>query len=428
MKKLYISGIAVLAGFLLAGQALAQLTTPREACVYYKAAYPTGKVEQNVESSCLIRVGDSNTGFGYIHAHYVGDKFCLDSSGLYFGRADYFSSSCSPRLHPEQPVPQPAASKPTLAPAFKLRELQYDHLPSGKPVASENNERIEITMPDGSRVQLDANSTFTPVSDHEVQSVFGRYRYMWQPFKNGMCIVGQNLARQECRKVKTRDAILGITGTEFLVDTDKSGTTVSVLEGSLSAADLNFKKTVEVAAGQFTYIKHGGLPSDPAPYNPEKIQPWWLKTSAEQATRNILKLILAFAAVIIIASLTVSSRQLLASRRKNKKAAKEIKGDATSAANDGPIIASLSFGFFNLLLGISNFLMFRPIPRTLGDFLRFFHSSIYTLATQMDSNIFFLIIGVVGAILGLSGLRTPRKILTAVGVLLNLGAIFIWLQ
>jgi hypothetical protein len=422
MKKIYILGIFVLAGFLLAGQVLAQLTSPREACVYYKAAYPTGHIERNIDNSCLIRVGDSNTGFGYIHAHYVGDKFCLDSSGLFFGRADYFSSSCSPKLHPEQQLQQPAApSQVPAAPAFKIRELQYDHLPSGKPITSEGNELIEITMPDGSRIQLDANSTFTPVSDHEVQSVFGRYRYMWQPFKNGKCIVGQNLVRQECRKVKTRDAILGITGTEFLVDTDKSGTTVSVLEGSLSVADLNVKKTVEVAAGQFTYIKHGGLPSDPAPYDPEKIEPWWLQTNTERAVRNVMSLILAFVAVIIISSLIVSGKRLFANRRKNKK-------DANQAANDGPIIASLSFGILNLILGLSNFLIFRPIPRILSEFLRFFQPGIHALTAQTNSDLFFLIIGVVGAILGLSGLRTSNKILAALSILLNLGAILIWLQ
>ena len=93
---------------------------------------------------------------------------------------------------------------------------------------------------------------------------------------------GQNLARQECRKVKTRDAILGVTGTEFLVDTDEVGTTVTVFEGSLSVADLNAKKTIEVMGGQSTYIKHGGLPSDPKLFDSAKIDHWWEKSTPKQ--------------------------------------------------------------------------------------------------------------------------------------------------
>lgn len=57
---------------------------------------------------------------------------------------------------------------------------------------------------------------------------------------------------------------------------------VTVLDGLLGVVDLGGKKTVEVTGGQATYIKHGGLPEDPKPFDPAKIEHWWEKKTIEQ--------------------------------------------------------------------------------------------------------------------------------------------------
>jgi len=246
-----------------------------------------------------VRNGDSQTGFLYTHFYDSGSNFCLEitsSWGRVFGPQCVAISQSGRAQQQQQQQQQQQNTSPKIVtpPSFHIRELQYDTLPTGRQIQAGDNERIEITMPDGSLIQLDANATFTPVSNYEVQSVFGRYRYLWQPFHDGKCIVGQNLVRQECRKVRTRDAVIGARGTEFLVETDKSGTSVTVLEGLLGVTDLAGKKTVEVAGGQSAFIKHGGLPEDPKSFDPAKIERWWEKKTSEQT----FQVFLTFTAII----------------------------------------------------------------------------------------------------------------------------------
>ena len=300
--------------FLSASRAGAQspaFGSPRSACQYYINSHLAivSSIDSNTENDCLIKVGNNNTGFGYMHFYYLinSNQYCEAYSGAYFPTP---STKCMPRTQPVT-TPQSPNTSPKLvtSPSFHIKDLQYDTLPSGKPIKSGDDERIEITMPDGSTIELDANATFTPVSDHEVQSVFGRYRYMWQPFHGGKCIVGQDLVRQNCRKVITRDGIIGDRDTEFLVETDKSGTTVTVLRGLLGVVDLGGKKTVEVRGGQFTYIKHGGLPADPKPYDPAKIDRWWEKMPLEKISVIIAFTITGF--IIFVAILLAIRRKLL---------------------------------------------------------------------------------------------------------------------
>ena len=310
--------LIILTFFLFASQASAQygLTTlsPRATCEFYRNNPSGTTIIKDTENICTVRVGDKNSGFGYINGYYSGNKFCLDKSGAFWNSAGIpDSSNCYPISQTSATEQQNTSPKIITPPSFRVKELQYDTLPTGKKIQVGDDERIEITMPDGSLIQLDANATFTPISDYEVQSVFGRYRYMWQPFHDGKCIVGQNLVRQNCRKVTTRDAILGVTGTEFLVDTDEAGTTVTVLEGSLSVADLNVKKTIEVAGGQFTYIKHGGLPSDPKPFDSTKIDRWWEKKTLEQ--NSMIYALMIFGLIILIVIPIQIKRRVSAKKR-----------------------------------------------------------------------------------------------------------------
>ena len=71
------------------------LDSPRKACQYYQNRWEKGLilVVKNTENECLVRVGDSNAGFGYIRGYYSGNKFCLDSYGAYFNNAGLSDSS-----------------------------------------------------------------------------------------------------------------------------------------------------------------------------------------------------------------------------------------------------------------------------------------------------------------------------------------------
>lgn len=304
---------AFLAFFSFASHAGAAANSPKAICQVYISLGITVSIDKNTENDCFIKIGNNNTGFGTVHAYYTvtPPQFCIDTSGSYFPQP---SSQCSPTSQQGKTQPENTPGKLVTPPSFQIKELQYDTLPTGKQITAGDNERIEITMPDGSLIQLDAKATFTPVSDHEVQSVFGRYRYLWQPFHDGKCIVGQNLVRQACRKVKTRDAVLGVTGTEFLVETDKSGTSVTVLEGLLTVTDLGGKKTVEVPGGQATYVKHQGLPEDPKPFDSAKIGHWWEKKTAEQTAKIIA---LAMTGFIFLLSILSLIRQRILGRGKS---------------------------------------------------------------------------------------------------------------
>ncbi len=307
--------------FLFTGCASAQdfsrFSVPHAVCQEYRsqAGY---SIERDLTNECVVRSGNNQIGFVYIRAYNSNGNFCVTMTSSTLGQIMAPQCSPIPGYTQQQQGQQNTSPKIVTPPSFRIRDLQYDTLPPGKLIESGDNERIELTMPDGSKIQIDANSTFTPVSDHEVQSVFGRYRYLWTPFHNGKCIVGQNLVREECRKVKTRDAILGSRGTEFLVETDKSGTSVTVIEGSLGVTDLNGKKTVEVAGGQSIYIKHGGLPADPETFDPAKIERWWEKKTPEQTTQGIMNIIIGGGVILFIVMLFVKRKQIFRSRKNEK--------------------------------------------------------------------------------------------------------------
>ena len=300
--------ISVIAVFFSSANAqnIGEFAAPRLACQSYYNQ-PGFTIIRDLEHDCLVRNGDSPQFFLYTHYYDSGNNFCLEITGpqgrIFGPQCVLISQTGRDQQQQQQEQQRGTTPKIVTPPSFHIKELQYDTLPTGTPIQAGDNERIEIEMPDGSLIQLDANATFTPVSDHEVQSVFGRYRYVWQPFHDGKCIVGQNLVRQACRKVTTRDAILGVRGTEFLVETDETGTLVMVLEGLLGVADLNGKKTVEVAGGQSTFIKHGGLPEDPQSFDPAKIERWWEKKTADQIFLAFAKIMGGFMVFIVILSI-----------------------------------------------------------------------------------------------------------------------------
>lgn len=86
MKKFSIIGIIILEIFLFAGYVNAAITSPREACQFFKNTPEKGliSVVSDTENECLVRVGDNNIGFGYTRYYYSGNKICVENSGEYY--------------------------------------------------------------------------------------------------------------------------------------------------------------------------------------------------------------------------------------------------------------------------------------------------------------------------------------------------------
>lgn len=181
---------------------------------------------------------------------------------------------------------------------FRLTELAYNNLIYGKQFQSSQDERVVIKMPDGSEMHMDMGSTVTPVSDYEVKSDTGRFMYDYKPASGGGCgPIGQS-PTWACRQVDARDATLRVKGTQFAVDTDTYGTNIAVMEGVLSVSDPKGKKTVEVSGGQYTYIKNGGLPTDPQSFDISQVDFWWEKKTAEQIKGEK---IISYTAIFLVA-------------------------------------------------------------------------------------------------------------------------------
>lgn len=63
-------------------------TSPKEACQWYANRPEKGlfQVVRDTAEECLVKVGDGNIGYGYVRGYYSGSKFCLASTGDYFGK------------------------------------------------------------------------------------------------------------------------------------------------------------------------------------------------------------------------------------------------------------------------------------------------------------------------------------------------------
>ena len=74
-------------------------TSPSGMCEYYNNRWEQGlfHVVPGNAGECLVQVGDSNSGIGYIRGYYSGTKFCMDSYGAYYNNAGISNSTqCIP--------------------------------------------------------------------------------------------------------------------------------------------------------------------------------------------------------------------------------------------------------------------------------------------------------------------------------------------
>jgi hypothetical protein len=299
---------------------------------------------------------------------------------------------------------------------FRLTELAYNNLTYGKQFQASQDERAVINMPDGSLMHMDMGSTITPISDYEVKSDTGRFMYDYKPASGGGCgPIGQS-PTWACRQVDARDATLRVKGTQFAVDTDKYGTNVIVMEGVLSVADIKGKKTVEVATGQYTYIKNGGLPVDPQSFDISQVDFWWKEKTAEQIQSEK---IISYTAIFLVAFffLLIIKRKQIWPKRFGKPAPTivpvntvvvEMKGESIKTIDskyEGLAVAALLIGCVAVAVPLNFYVGFFSLPLPILNFV--------------NSTAFFTI-KIVGLIFGIIAFKSSKKSFAIFIIILNI--------
>jgi hypothetical protein len=295
---------------------------------------------------------------------------------------------------------------------FHLTEVAYNNLPYGKQFQSSLYGRVVIGMPDGSLMYMDKNSTVTPVSDYEVKSDTGRFMYDYKPASGGGCgPIGQS-PTWACRQVDARDATLRVKGTEFAVDTDTYGTNITVMEGVLSVSDPKGKKTVEVTAGQYTYIAKWGLPTDPQSFDTSQVDFWWQEKTAEQikSEKNM-----SYTAIFLVAFLFILfiKRKQIWPKRFGKPVLFPVRTVLSVMKEENPKILEVIIANFYQLLAVMAFLigcaaMAAPLLNIVTS-TTFFAVKMAGLvfgivafrATKINFALFIVMLNIVGIALGL---------------------------
>jgi len=74
----------------------------------------------------------------------------------------------------------------------------------------------------------------------------------------------------------TRNAIVEVSGTNFIMEVSEDGTTIlTVLDGEVEFSDVKKKKTILVKKNQKSIVKPGGLPTEPKAIEQNQIPRWW---------------------------------------------------------------------------------------------------------------------------------------------------------
>lgn len=304
---------------------------------------------------------------------------------------------------------------------FRLTELAYNNLPYGKQYQSNQDERAVINMPDGSLLHMDIGSMITPISDYEVKSDAGRFMYDYKPASGGGCgPIGQS-PTWACRQVDARDATLRVKGTQFAVDTDTRGTNVTVMEGVLSVSDPKGKKTVEVAAGQYTYVAKGGLPTNPQSFDASQVDFWWKEKTAEQLKGERIISSTAIFLVALFFLLLIKRRQIWPKRfgksvptvAPASTVVSETKGKATEPRYEGLAVMSFFIGCVSVLVVPLNLYVGFLLPLPIFNFI---------------NSTAFLAVKIIGLILGIIAFKSSKKSFAIFIITLNIVGIVLGLS
>ncbi len=257
----------------------------------------------------------------HVHVYDSGDQVCWDSfyQPVYPGPKYGSAHACFPRAHPlttQQPnlvvIIQNFLSLFVKSAAPPIKDLAMNkNVKPGQEIVADFY--TEVFFSDGSTAQAAKGARFTVDSETSVHSVFGRYRYLWKPFR---C----PFKNQRC-KIVTPQAGIWVRGTEFVVEVDAQTTNVWVLHGSLEVSDPGGNKTVPVAANQYVTVRNNGVVSDPKGFDPQRLSHWW-----QIGTEDLpyLPLLLAGTSLIVLVLLlgrlasALKRRQMAASGRVGK--------------------------------------------------------------------------------------------------------------
>jgi len=138
-----------------------------------------------------------------------------------------------------------------------------------------DSSKASLRYYDGTKQDVNEKSSFTIKESGTVlpgatgslilQGIGGAYHFLVDKKR-----VGQYELRLD-------NAVIGIEGTEFLVDGSGSGITVSVLEGTVNLSDSKSGKSVLLEKGQRSTVNSAGGVSSPEPFDSQ--EKWWPESS-----------------------------------------------------------------------------------------------------------------------------------------------------
>ncbi len=135
----------------------------------------------------------------------------------------------------------------------------------GDRIKTAANSRVEIEMPDGSKLRIDQSTIFdikeikTKEDDGEDKMSFSLWAgNIWAKFK-------KVVSGRQSRRIESPSAVVAIRGTELEVGVDQQLTTkISVIEGLVAVSSKDVDGEVMVGANQQTVVKKGQAPTQPA--------------------------------------------------------------------------------------------------------------------------------------------------------------------
>lgn len=127
---------------------------------------------------------------------------------------------------------------------------------------------IELIFNDGSTINLDANTSLVLDS---VDAETSNYRLLLGRIKANI----KRLNRRRYR-IRTPTAVLGVRGTEFIVESDGAGASaVVVLEGEISFAAIDSEESTVIRAGEFSAVRADGTLTAATKIDVSRLQNWW---------------------------------------------------------------------------------------------------------------------------------------------------------
>lgn len=262
--------------FVFAAHAESTSETPRQLCDDARRDGSYTILEDTPDKCTYVSPGVIK-----IEHFYQGNQLCLRTTGfkeaLTFGldadgeiTTECFDRESSNQVEkatkppPAQGVTKQSSPKPTAVSEAKVLVFGTD-VKAGDTVVAEGKSKKVIFMQDGGKIDLKEGAKIKFHSEDEIEAQSGIFRFLINKLTEG-----------KVKKIRTGDMVIGIRGTEFLIDVGaNSSTTVKVIDGTVEASSVDGKGTVQVAAGQETKTARGGLPAKPKAFDPEVLDQWW---------------------------------------------------------------------------------------------------------------------------------------------------------